>query len=167
MTERNAKYIPTLCIFLYLTSCQNMQTANNHTEKGSLSSDDGQLDLSQSTLEEQKIQRANAKKSLLAAREKRTVIEPEKTEELDQKSAINIALYARQTSNAVGEKIYIRILSKKKKIDPCFRFMSADNAQRFFLEKDGPEKDFWNLDPDGDGFACAWNPMHYRNLLVD
>jgi len=34
-----------------------------------------------------------------------------------------------------------------------------------FLKAGGPEKDKLKLDPDGDGYACAWNPGKYRQLV--
>ena len=154
-------------MFLFLVSCQSIPSNKDTTDKIILSSDNGLLDLSLSTLKQQNIEKAEAEKFLLEARQKRTIVEPEDTEELSEKSDINLALYARQTFNSVGQKIYNRNPTKKKKIDPCLRFISAEDAQRFFLKKNGPQKDFWNLDPDGDGFACKWNPEQYRKLLVN
>ncbi|CAN0586593.1 unnamed protein product, partial [Ectocarpus sp. 12 AP-2014] len=38
----------------------------------------------------------------------------------------------------------------------------ADQAQIAFLEAGGPEKDRNGMDPDGDGFACNWDPTPFR-----
>ena len=37
-----------------------------------------------------------------------------------------------------------------------------DQAQQDFLAKGGPERDRMGVDPDGDGFACAWDPRPFR-----
>ena len=102
----------------------------------------------------------------MEAIEKRIVILSDLEEDLSQNSEINVAVYARQTTNLIGERIYNRLKVKNKKTNPCLRFNSADDAQRFFLSKNGPIKDFWNLDQDGDGFACSWNPEQYRKILL-
>ena len=155
-----------LCFLYILGSCQHMQSKTQKQVDTKLSSDNGQLDLSQSTLEQQNIEKAQAKESLLEAREKRIVVLSNSEEILSQNSAINIAVYARKTSNIIGERKYNRVKVKNKKINPCLRFTSPDESQRFFLLKNGPSNDFWNLDPDGDGFACSWNPEPYRRILV-
>ena len=134
--------------------------------KSTLSSDNGQLDLSLSTLEQQNIEKTKAEQFLLQARQKRIIIEAQPAEKLTKKPKINIALYARQTTNAVGEKLFNRIKIKQNKSDPCLSFLSDDDAQRFFLKNGGPKMDFMNLDLNGDGFACDWNPIKYRNLIV-
>ena len=46
------------------------------------------------------------------------------------------------------------------------KFKSKDEAQRKFLKDGGPYKDRFNLDPDGDGFACDWDPEIYRKLSI-
>ena len=134
--------------------------------KSTLSSDNGQLDLSLSTLEQQNIEKTKAEQFLLEARQKRIIVEVQPVEELTKKSEINIALYARQTTNAVGKRIFTRSKIKQNKSDPCLHFLSDEDAQRFFLKNGGPKTDFMNLDLDGDGFACDWNPIQYRNLIV-
>ena len=45
----------------------------------------------------------------------------------------------------------------------CAEFGSADRAQIAFLESGGPKRDRKGLDPDGDGFACFWNPAPFRS----
>ena len=155
-----------LCFLFIFGSCQNIEMNTHNQVDTKLSSDNGQLDLSRSTLEQQNIEKAEAKESLLDAREKRIVILSNPEETLSHNSKINIAVYARQTTNLIGERLYNRVKVKTKKVDPCLRFKSAEDAQRFFLSKNGPNKDHWNLDQDGDGFACSWNPEQYRKILV-
>ena len=130
-----------------------------------LSSDNGTLDLAQSTLEQQKIEKAKAARKLLAARENRIIINPDELIDIETNYKINIALYARKTENVLGKRSYSR-LNKKQKNDPCIRFSVSDDAQRYFLQKGGPEKDLYGLDLDGDGFACNWNPEPFKKIKV-
>ncbi len=48
---------------------------------------------------------------------------------------------------------------------PARSIASPDQAQEAFLEAGGPERDRKGLDPDGDGFACAWDPRPFRTAL--
>ncbi len=76
---------------------------------------------------------------------------------------VNLAAYALKQTNAVGERVYRRF---NVGLSNCSRYRNdADAAQRAFLSAGGPEKDSRRLDPDGDGFACTWNPDFYRSLL--
>ncbi len=76
---------------------------------------------------------------------------------------INIAAYALKQKNAVGQKIYQR---SSIRLSNCSRYRNdPDAAQRAFLRAGGPERDPRRLDPDGDGFACSWNPDFYRKML--
>ena len=147
-----------------ILSCQKIQTSQTRNLENSLSSDNGLLDLSLSTLEQQNIEKLKAAEFLSEARKKRIIIAPEQIEQPDRNSNVNLALYARQTPNLVGKKLYLRLSRKSKKSNSCLRFLSQEDSQRFFLEKGGPEKDLWNLDPDGDGFACEWDPEPYRKF---
>jgi hypothetical protein len=38
-----------------------------------------------------------------------------------------------------------------------------DQAQSDFILAGGPQKDRKGMDPDGDGYACGWDPAVYRN----
>lgn len=132
----------------------------NSTE---ISTDDGTLDLNVTSQEQQKIERDKAAIFLAEARAQYVIIEPGALPEIV--AGVNIALYARETTNEVGEKLYRRPLIKARfSAVECKKFETADDAQRYFLANDGPEKDPLNLDPDGDGFACRWTPDFYRSL---
>lgn len=78
----------------------------------------------------------------------------------------NLAAYALSVKHAPGTPVYPRggmhLVSSEK---ACARFVSPDLAQIAFLEAGGPEKDRKNLDPDGDGFACGWDPRPFRAAL--
>ena len=45
------------------------------------------------------------------------------------------------------------------------RYASPDKAQQDFLAKGGPDRDRLGVDPDGDGFACSWDPRPFRTAL--
>ncbi|MCJ7871868.1 hypothetical protein [Phaeobacter sp. J2-8] len=76
----------------------------------------------------------------------------------------NIVGYALQTNNPVGTAVYKRssLNSQAKHQRNCASFASPDLAQEDFLSNGGPQRDRKALDPDGDGFACAWDPTPFR-----
>ena len=80
----------------------------------------------------------------------------------------SIVSYTLNTSNVVGQSQYKRIgFGGQKRFDRnCLRYGSPDLAQQAFLNAGGPKRDKYGIDPDGDGFACAWNPAPFRNARV-
>jgi hypothetical protein len=82
-------------------------------------------------------------------------------------NAANVVEYALKSTNKVGEKVYSRgnPLGKTLAKRNCKQYRLPDDAQAAFLKAGGPKRDNKNLDPDGDGFACAWTPDTYRKLL--
>ncbi len=76
----------------------------------------------------------------------------------------NIVQYALQTSNPVGTQLYSRsrFRAQTKYERSCGQFTSDDLAQEAFLADGGPERDRQGMDPDGDGYACQWDPTPYR-----
>lgn len=94
------------------------------------------------------------------------VVEPTALPERTGSSGPNIVEYAINTRNGVGEQLYsrssIRLTSPEA---ACKRFKSPDLAQEAFLKSGGPKRDPKGLDPDGDGFACAWDPRPFRAAL--
>ncbi|MEM9438381.1 MAG: hypothetical protein AAGA15_15220 [Pseudomonadota bacterium] len=76
----------------------------------------------------------------------------------------NIVAYALATNNPVGVQLYRRsgLSSQNRFLRNCADYASADLAQQAFLANGGPERDRRGLDPDGDGFACAWDPTPFR-----
>ncbi|MGJ8617239.1 MAG: hypothetical protein ACSHWS_10385 [Sulfitobacter sp.] len=76
----------------------------------------------------------------------------------------NIVAYALQNKHAVGTEIYPRRgLNKASKFErSCAEFSHPDQAQMAFLEAGGPTRDRKGMDPDGDGFACSWDPSPFR-----
>ncbi|MEM1237123.1 MAG: hypothetical protein AAGI10_09150 [Pseudomonadota bacterium] len=79
-------------------------------------------------------------------------------------SGANIVAFALSTSHPVGQQVYGRsgLTSQNRFQRNCAQYGSPDQAQQAFLEAGGPERDRRGLDPDGDGFACAWDPSPFR-----
>jgi hypothetical protein len=79
-----------------------------------------------------------------------------------------VVSYALSTTNAVGQKLYRRSIFALPALAArnCAEYPSDDAAQEAFLAAGGPERDRLNLDPDGDGFACNWDPAPYRRLAA-
>jgi hypothetical protein len=126
--------------------------------------DDDRLNLMEFTLEQQKIDAAIAERDLQEARSKLVVV-PTTSSVPSEVQGVNIALYAQQTTNPVGVRRYDRRAGGRLS-SSCGRYRSADDAQRAFLAAGGPQTDSLGLDPDGDGFACKWDPTPYRQLKI-
>lgn len=78
-------------------------------------------------------------------------------------SGPNIVQFALATNHMPGTKMYGRSSFRLKSYESaCAPFTSADLAQEEFLRRGGPERDALGVDPDGDGFACGWDPRPFR-----
>ncbi|MEH6836241.1 MULTISPECIES: hypothetical protein [Falsihalocynthiibacter] len=79
-------------------------------------------------------------------------------------SATAVIAFALGTTNSVGESIYARSgrYSQEKYTKACSKYLTSNDAQEAFLQNGGPQKDSKGIDPDGDGFACAWTPAPFR-----
>ncbi|WP_068113860.1 hypothetical protein [Tropicimonas marinistellae] len=78
----------------------------------------------------------------------------------------DIVAYALQTSNPMGQPVYKRTFASQGKAQRnCAKYASPDLAQRAFLAAGGPQKDRYGIDPDGDGYACGWNPEPFRRAV--
>lgn len=101
-----------------------------------------------------------------AQREAYRVIEPTALPQRPSDTGPNIVAYALETTNSVGQQVHRRtnLLGdpQAKAQRNCGRYASPDLAQQDFLSNGGPERDRLGLDPDGDGFACGWNPRPFR-----
>jgi len=82
-------------------------------------------------------------------------------------SGPNIVEYALSTTHRVGAQRYRRSNPLRWQIweRNCAQFASQDAAQEAFLAAGGPDRDRGNLDPDGDGFACWWDPEPFRRAF--
>ena len=78
----------------------------------------------------------------------------------------NIVEYALATTHAPGVKMHKRSsFSGNRSASACAKFGSPDQAQEAFLTKGGPQRDRLGVDPDGDGYACSWDPRPFRTAL--
>ncbi|NOR63868.1 MAG: hypothetical protein GQ535_15435 [Rhodobacteraceae bacterium] len=131
-----------------------------------IASDSGVLNLAEQSQSEQLRLREADAAALAAAAAQRVVIQPEEMPAVV--SGANIITFARETTNAVGERVYRRpSIRRTSSASQCRKFGTADDAQRNFLANGGPQDDPLNLDPDGDGFACRWSPEAYRALVLN
>lgn len=75
----------------------------------------------------------------------------------------NIVEYALNAPNVKGQEWYSRsLLTTQSRFQRnCAEYLTDDDAQRDFLARGGPELDRRGLDPDGDGFACGWDPAPF------
>lgn len=95
------------------------------------------------------------------------VVAPTAVPERGSDGQPNIVQYALNTSNPVGTQLYSRAgfnLQAKAQRN-CARFPSPDQAQIEFLSSGGPQRDRKGLDPDGDGYACGWDPSPFRSAV--
>ena len=101
---------------------------------------------------------------IAANRDARVVVAPQPVPERPSSSRPNIVAFALATTNRVGEQVYSRsgVNSASRFQRNCARYASPDLAQEDFLSRGGPERDSRGLDPDGDGFACFWDPTPFR-----
>ena len=78
-------------------------------------------------------------------------------------NAARIIEYAVKAPNRLGEPIYKRSSVALANHDrACARYDNPEAAQEAFLDSGGPQRDPKNLDPDGDGFACRWDPTPFQ-----
>jgi len=95
------------------------------------------------------------------------VIDPKPLPTRSGAGAPNVAAFAVKSTNAVGESIYRRsgLFAESRFQRNCNKYNSVERAQEDFLRLGGPERDRLGLDPDGDGFACSWDPTPFRNAV--
>ncbi len=102
---------------------------------------------------------------LALQRENMQVAQPEAVPDRPSgRAAPNIVSFALSTSNPVGQSVYSRSrnFNEDRYRRACAEFASPDQAQAAFLAAGGPDRDRRGLDPDGDGFACFWDPSPFR-----
>lgn len=75
----------------------------------------------------------------------------------------DIVEYALNAPNTLGQEWYSRsLLSGEGRFRRnCAGYPTPDDAQRDFLARGGPDRDRRGIDPDGDGFACGWDPAPF------
>lgn len=92
-----------------------------------------------------------------------TVIQPTALPDAPADAGPNIVQYALSAPNRRGQEYYSRFaFSGQGRFERnCSEYRSPDEAQRDFLARGGPDRDPRGIDPDGDGFACGWDPAPY------
>lgn len=92
------------------------------------------------------------------------VIQPGALPTRPNASGPNVVAFALATTNSVGQQVYRRspVNAERRFARACSEYNSQDKAQAAFLEMGGPENDRKGMDPDGDGFACYWDPAPFR-----
>lgn len=91
------------------------------------------------------------------------VVQPTAVPQRSGDTGPNIVAYALETRNARGQQVHARSFARQSVMSRnCARYQSDDAAQRAFLENGGPQRNYQGLDPDGDGFACGWDPAPFR-----
>ncbi|MFV2051903.1 hypothetical protein [Aliiroseovarius sp. YM-037] len=97
-------------------------------------------------------------------RQQYQVIQPTALPQRTGSGGPNIVEYALSTTNTVGQSQYSRsmLLAESRFNRNCAKYGSSDLAQEDFLRSGGPQRDRKGLDPDGDGFACYWDPAPFR-----
>ncbi|WP_101068797.1 hypothetical protein [Roseovarius salinarum] len=100
-------------------------------------------------------------------REQYEVVEPTALPARRGDTGPNIVAYALSTSHPVGTQVYKRrgFNLEARNQRNCAKYPSPDKAQAAFLDMGGPERDRKALDPDGDGYACSWDPEPFRQAL--
>ncbi len=109
------------------------------------------------------------KQRIAANREAYQVIQPKALPSRSGDSGPSVVEFALSTRNRVGEQIYSRtnVMAASRFNKNCAKYTSADQAQQAFLKAGGPKRDGKGLDPDGDGFACYWDPTPFRRAVTN
>lgn len=94
------------------------------------------------------------------------VVQPKDLPQRPGDTGPNIVEFALATTHAPGVQMFKRSGMGIRSADSaCAKYASPDKAQQDFLSKGGPERDRMGVDPDGDGFACSWDPRPFRTAL--
>ncbi|MCB4379722.1 excalibur calcium-binding domain-containing protein [Synechococcus sp. MU1644] len=101
---------------------------------------------------------------LEANRQQYQVVQPTALPSRASSAQPNVVQYALQTRHPKGTRLHRRfsVGSAAKFQRNCAEYSSADEAQIDFLARGGPERDRRGIDPDGDGYACGWDPAPFR-----
>ncbi|MEC7762420.1 MAG: hypothetical protein VX874_10980 [Pseudomonadota bacterium] len=92
------------------------------------------------------------------------VIQPTEVPQREGGNGASVVKYALATTNARGQQMYSRsgFNAQNRFERNCAKYSHGDLAQEAFLNNGGPNRDPQGLDPDGDGFACYWDPAPFR-----
>ncbi|EAQ12239.1 hypothetical protein BD830_101433 [Maritimibacter alkaliphilus HTCC2654] len=92
------------------------------------------------------------------------VIHPTEVPQREGGNGASVVKFALATNNARGQQLYSRsgFNAQARFERNCAKYSHSDLAQEAFLNAGGPNRDPQGLDPDGDGFACYWDPAPFR-----
>lgn len=79
-----------------------------------------------------------------------------------QDLSVDLGAYARKVTNPPGQHVFPRTDTGIDIVQACLKYRGPDIAQTAFIKAGGPAKDPLGLDPDGDGYACGWDPTPFR-----
>ncbi|WP_374289987.1 hypothetical protein [Paenirhodobacter enshiensis] len=79
-----------------------------------------------------------------------------------QDLSVDLGAYARKVTNPPGQHVFPRTDTGIDIVQACLKYRGPDLAQIAFVKAGGPGKDPLGLDPDGDGYACGWDPTPFR-----
>ncbi len=101
---------------------------------------------------------------IAANRARYEVVEPTDLPQRPGNSMSLVVEFALATTNPKGQPLYRRskLFAEAKFNRNCAKYSSSDLAQEAFLRRGGPKRDPMGMDPDGDGFACYWDPAPFR-----
>lgn len=92
-----------------------------------------------------------------------TVIAPTALPEREGESVSVVVEYVLSAPNGLGQVMYDRPATKAEATQKaCARYPTDEKAQEAFLKSGGPKRDPKKLDPDGDGYACGFDPTPFR-----
>lgn len=97
------------------------------------------------------------------------VVEPKARTARPGDTGPNVVEYALRTDHPVGTQVWRRVglNLESRAARACAGYSSGDRAQLAFLDRGGPQRDRLGLDPDGDGYACGWDPAPYRRAVTN
>ena len=154
------------------TGRQVLDNALNNTKKKNVKTEET-LDLGNPTIsDEQNFEAVSERETIESDAERRkqqsakyVLVKPVAIPERPKMRYLTPVQFAVKTTHPVGKRRYNRLTVNMGNVTkPCLRYQSEELAQYAFLRSGGPNIDSRGVDPDGDGYACGWDPSVYRNL---
>lgn len=154
------------------TGRQVLDNALNNTKKKNVKTEET-VDLGNPTIsDEQNFEAVSERETIESDAERRkqqsakyVLVKPVAIPERPKMRYLTPVQFAVKTTHPVGKRRYNRLTVNMGNVTkPCLRYQSEELAQYAFLRSGGPNIDSRGVDPDGDGYACGWDPSVYRNL---
>ena len=154
------------------TGRQALGNALNNTKKKNVKTEET-VDLGNPTIsDEQNFEAVSERETIESDAERRkqqsakyVLVKPVAIPERPKMRYLTPVQFAVKTTHPVGKRRYNRLTVNMGNVTkPCLRYQSEELAQYAFLRSGGPNIDSRGVDPDGDGYACGWDPSVYRNL---